>query len=76
MSEIDKKPFYDCFCDSFASNGEGMAYVYHDGNYVDIYNEGVLEAREVITHEQYMSEYRAFISKQTLDIKEVFHERR
>lgn len=60
--EVDKKPFYECFCDCFASNGAGKAYVYHDGKYVDIYDEGKLESREIITPEEYMSAYHTFLS--------------
>ena len=61
MEELDA--LYYCFCDVFASNGYGVAYVYHDGNKRDYYVEGKLEESEIISNEEYNKEYEEFIKR-------------
>lgn len=70
-----KLPYYNLFADVFASNGEGMAYIYSDGypdgKTVTIYREGVIEEVDTVSEVEYDSQYVDFMCKQYTNEKEV-----
>ena len=74
LSKVDKEiklPYYNLFADVFASNGEGMAYIYSDGKTVTIYREGTIEEVNTVSEVEYDSQYVDFMCTQYANEKEV-----